>query len=492
MIDGVECLFEVVFIDTQDDVKLARTLVDHADVDICVRQCVANASGGTLCLNHTAANHSKECETVLENNAVGTNALVEAGKNLFTMLVEHRGGNDHAQGVDARGEMLKADVIVLEYVENLSTKADFGIHHILFNGDNRESLLAGDTCDHSLCIVVAGGGNDHRAGSLWLIGVTNVDRNARVTNGEDRILVQNGRAHVGKLTQLTVGDGANGTRILHDAGVGHEKSGYVGPVLIQLGISGSRHDGAGHVRAAAAEGLDGAVGHHAIEAGNDGIGVLLQLLAQQTIGVLLVIGAVVLEADHRLGVNEAEAEVFCQNDGVEVFTAAGSEVAAGVVLNTVLNIFELARDVKIHAEITDDAVVSLLDLTEILGDILIVVRHFVAMVEHIGHLDVCREALSGSGSDHVVSVGVSLYDLCNAAELVGISQGRATEFHNFNSHLFLVLSGCKSVVFTNYYMKNSSFCQVFSRRFFELSKIFVKISEIHLQRDCKKQFFVIE
>jgi hypothetical protein len=46
--------------------------------------------------------------------------------------------------------------------------------------------------------------------------------------------------------------------------------------------------------------------------------------------------------------------------------------------------------------------------------------------------------------------------------------------------------------FVNDYMKNSSFCQEVLGRFFELSKIFVKILDFPPQRDCKMLFFVIE
>ena len=58
--------------------------------------------------------------------------------------------------------------------------------------------------------------DNQRALVLRPICIPDVDRNSLCPHREDRILMQHGGAHVGKLSQLPVGDRLDGLRILHD------------------------------------------------------------------------------------------------------------------------------------------------------------------------------------------------------------------------------------------------------------------------------------
>ena len=143
--------------------------------------------------------------------------------------------------------MLKRDVVILKHVKHTTAKADLGVHHILFNIDDRKSASAGNTGNDVLAVVFRCGGNDHCAGSGGVVCVANVDRNARITNREDRILMEHRSTHIGKLTQLAIGDGLNGQGIVNNARVSHQATRNVGPVFIEVCLCGARHNRAGNI-----------------------------------------------------------------------------------------------------------------------------------------------------------------------------------------------------------------------------------------------------
>ena len=101
------------------------------------------------------------------------------------------------------------------------------------------------------------------------VGVLDVDRDARLADGEHGLVVQHGRAHVGQLALLPVGDLLDGAGVLDQARVGHQQAGNVGPVLVHGGMDGAGDDGPGHVRPAAREALDLALRVLPVEAGDD-------------------------------------------------------------------------------------------------------------------------------------------------------------------------------------------------------------------------------
>ena len=61
-----------------------------------------------------------------------------------------------------------------------------------------------------------------------------VDRDSLLTEWEDGVLMKDGSSHVGKLTQLTVGNGGNDFRILDDTRIGYQETGNIGPVLVDV------------------------------------------------------------------------------------------------------------------------------------------------------------------------------------------------------------------------------------------------------------------
>ena len=165
--------------------------------------------------------------------------------------------------------MLKRNVEVFKHGQHLASEADLRVHQILFDVDDREALLASDAGDDIVRGKLRCGGDDHRAAVGGRIGVLDIDRNPRKTNREDRLFVQHGRAHVGELTQLTVGNGGNDFRILDDTRIGYQETGNIGPVLVDVSVYGLCHDGTSDIGSAAGEGFYASVRFCAVESRND-------------------------------------------------------------------------------------------------------------------------------------------------------------------------------------------------------------------------------
>ena len=165
---------------------------------------------------------------------------------------------------------------------------------------------------------------------------------------------------------------------------------------------------------------------------------LLQLLLHLCIGSVIIVASVIAEEDHRFGVDKSKAEIFCQDQGVEILTAACGKILTRVMRNGVADIIQLARNIKIETQIADDAVITLADLLEIFGNVLMIAHHGIAMVKHIRHLYVPRETLTGSRCHYKTAIGISLYDFGNLSKLLGIRQRRTSEFYNL--HVQYILS----------------------------------------------------
>ena len=86
---------------------------------------------------------------------------------------------------------------------------------------------------------------------------------------------------------------------------------------------------------------------------------LHELLAHSLVGLLLVKSAVVLEEDNVLSVNEVKLEIFCENERVEILTAACRKIATRAVHHSALYVLKLTADIEIKSETCDDGIISL-------------------------------------------------------------------------------------------------------------------------------------
>ena len=139
--------------------------------------------------------------------------------------------------------MLKGDSVLLKRLQYLSAETDLGVHHIFFNIHRAEAFFTGDTGD-DIFGLLAGASHDPGTVVFRRIGVSDIDGNTLLTYREDGILMKDAGTHVSQFTQFFVGDGLDRNRIFHDARVGYQETGYIGPVLVEVCVNRAGYDGA--------------------------------------------------------------------------------------------------------------------------------------------------------------------------------------------------------------------------------------------------------
>ena len=128
-------------------------------------------------------------------------------------------GDDHRNAVDTAGEMFHIDVVSFQNTQQSLDVSNFGAHQVLVETDNGEVLGACDTGDNTAVIFRLCTGYDHGSGMFRIVGISDVDGDILTSYGVDGIFVQNAGAHVGQFAQFRIGNGADGVRVLYDAGV---------------------------------------------------------------------------------------------------------------------------------------------------------------------------------------------------------------------------------------------------------------------------------
>ena len=136
-------------------------------------------------------------------------------------------------------------------------------------------------------------------------------------------------------------------------------------------------------------------------------------------------------------INEVEAQVLSQNQTVEVLTAGGGVAAAGGVKHGVFDVIQLAVDVVVQTQISNDAGVTGADLVEAGIDGFhggARLDQVVATIEHIGDLGIALFPLTGSGGNNVAAGGVGFDDGGDLTEMLGIGKRATAELNNFDRH----------------------------------------------------------
>ena len=302
------------------------------------------------------------------------------------------------------------------------------VHLILLDHDAGEAAAARDAGDGASAALL-GVGLDHGSGRCRVVGVADVHRNARRLHREDGGFVQHGRAHVGQLPQLRVGDHVDGRRVVHDARVAAEQAGHVRPVLVEVGCGRARNDCAGDVRAAAAEGAHLAVRHAAVEAREHCAGNPLQNEGQFLLRGLGVKAAILTEEDVVLGIDQRPIQIGRHHHGDEVLAPTSGVVPIDLAAQLRLDVVQLRIQIQIQPQLAHDLAVALPHQAEAVGEIQIVLRRVAAAVQKVGDLDVVPIALARCGHHHIAPRRIAVDDRRTLAELRRIRQRAAAEFY---------------------------------------------------------------
>ena len=217
--------------------------------------------------------------------------------------------------IDSGRHMLEGNTAVLEDTQNFSPKPNFGVHHRFLDGNRAETSLSGDTGD-GVFRLPAGILDDECTRILRLVGVADVDRDALAAYREDGILMKDAGTHVSQFTQFFVGDGLDRNRIFHDARVGYQETGYIGPVLVEVCVNRAGYDGASDIRTTAGEGVDRAVRIGPVEARDNGALSVREAFGQLFIGFLGQECTILVKEDYLGCIDELIAQVMGHDDTV--------------------------------------------------------------------------------------------------------------------------------------------------------------------------------
>ena len=95
--------------------------------------------------SHSASDDRYQRDAVLNKHAVGTDCVADGAEDALLFALKHGSGKDDAERVDSRRHVLERDALALENRQNLTCKADLGVHHVLLDSDRGEAGLSGDS-----------------------------------------------------------------------------------------------------------------------------------------------------------------------------------------------------------------------------------------------------------------------------------------------------------------------------------------------------------
>ena len=238
------------------------------------------------------------------------------------------------------------------------------------------------------------------------------------------------RTQVAQFTKLAVGHAANGCGIFHDAGICHQNTRHIRPVFVDIGIQCRRCQRAGNVAAAAGKGGNSAVGHHAVESGDDHLLPLCRL-PQGCIGRLLIHAAVQVKLQPQRRVEECPTEIGRHQLGGEILTAGGHIVLVHTVAELAPQLIKIGAQVNIETAILGNTLIALADhLKDVLAGHA-VLHMGVAEIEEVCHLVIVLKPLAGCADHHHAAAVITLHDGLYFRELRGICHGRAAELQHF-------------------------------------------------------------
>ena len=219
--------------------------------------------------------------------------------------------------------MLEVDAVRFEDLQEAAAETNHLVHQDLLDLDEVKIFSAGDAGHDP--VVLGTSGDDTGEGAVWIVGVLDLDGNARLADRIDGLVVQNVGAHVGQFAELLVSQGLDVLGILDEPRVSHHEAVDVRPVLIELGSHGPGRHGAGNIAAAAGESLHFAARRAAVETGHDDEAVAFQLFAQPLVSLFLD-QPVALDLEEFRRFDEARAEPGGDDLAAEVFAAGGHEI----------------------------------------------------------------------------------------------------------------------------------------------------------------------
>ena len=440
VVNRLDGLFGIRLVNTGDDVDLGRTLVDNADVHLAFCESRKERRSNTDLVRH-AVTHGSDKSDARENlDTVGAHLLSDVFEDNVLHGVESLGIHDDAHGVNCARAEFVGESFAFENSQDATAKADFLVHHGLFDVDHREALAASNTRDRELC-AFRSRANDG-ASVFGAVRVADVDRNLLGAARSDGFVVEHACAGVSEFADFAIAHVFDRERVFDDARVCHEHARNVGPVFVLGSVNTISEDGASDVGTATAEGLHFATEVTAIEARQH---IKLVFVAESLCDFFVSLrgnAILVIESDERVAIDKVCAEELGHETSAEEFAAAYEEVGAHgfrMVLELVFETIEVFGKLVFETQILADFVITLTDQVPRGRKVEALGGEIISAVKEVGKLGFFRIALAGGGNDDDLAVLVGFNDGLDFLELAGIGNRAATELaYDSLTHFFLL------------------------------------------------------
>ena len=274
-----------------------------------------NSSGSAACGTHSSSDDGDQSKIRLQFNVVRIHSFMDSGQYLLFFLFELIFMYKNCHCIDAGRHMFDGNPVFIKLFQYLAAESDFGVHHCFFNGHGSKSICPGNS-GNGIFWLSAGTLYDQCALVLWSIGVADIDRDADFTDREDRILMKYSCPHIRKFTKFTVGDCLDGFWICNNAWICDQKSGYIGPVFIQVSHSCTGNQRACDIRTAAGKCDNGSVFFRTVESRDDSKFFPFKTKGEQFVCFLVIQTAVFMKADHFSCIDKTKSQIICHNDTI--------------------------------------------------------------------------------------------------------------------------------------------------------------------------------
>ena len=192
-----------------------------------------------------------EGKSAVDFDIVGVYGLLKSGKHLLHFAGDVLVANDDGKRIYARRHVLERYSFKFKHGKHFSAKADFGVHHILFDIDDGKAFFACDTGDDFFVFRQIFFGNYHSAVIGRIESVFDIDGDSNATHGEYGFGMQNLRSHIRKLAKFAIAQKIDDFGAVHNSWIGGQKSVHVRPVFVHVRTDRTCDERTRYIRAAA-------------------------------------------------------------------------------------------------------------------------------------------------------------------------------------------------------------------------------------------------
>ena len=158
-----------------------------------------NSSCSTTVRLHGTSYHCYQRHITFNLQIIRVDRSLDSCQYLLLFLLKLILMNNNTHGIDTGRNMFKGNTLFFKLFQNLTAKTNLRVHHIFFNIYRYKTFFTGNS-GNGVMRFVAGACHNHGSLILRAVGIPDINRNARFTYRENRILMKYCCPHVGKFS----------------------------------------------------------------------------------------------------------------------------------------------------------------------------------------------------------------------------------------------------------------------------------------------------